>query len=209
MENKVTHRWRCMNCWQMTDSEICVYCGKQSCTNTKQNQKSFKKSEHMEEFTKTSAENKQIFSSETLDKNLKSAIFAINSSAHDEFKKIKKILSVLSGIIISLIFITFVLCFKTKMQIKGLTKTNNELNNIVNFQSEEIVALQKEFSKNNTVKYVAHTVKAGETLVTICNDYNINYAANKNIILSFNGIENPNQLAVGQMLILPKIDNCD
>ena len=163
----------------------------------------------MEEFTKTSAENKQIFTSETLDKNLKSAIFAINSNAHDEFEKIKKFLSVLSVIIISLIFITFVLCFSTRMQIKDLTKTNNELNNIVNFQSEEIVALQKEFSKNNTVKYVVHTVKAGETLVTICNDYNINYAANKNIILSFNGIENPNQLAVGQMLILPKIDNCD
>ena len=28
--NKITHTWRCVNCGNMTDSEICSHCGKSS-----------------------------------------------------------------------------------------------------------------------------------------------------------------------------------
>ena len=207
MENKVTHRWICMNCWEMTDSDICVNCGKESCTNT--NEDCFKKSKHIEEFSKTGTEKEQSFLNEALNKSLKLAVFAINSSNRDESKNNRKLLSVFSAIIISFIFITLVLCLNTKIQIRNLTKMNNDLKGVVNSQSEKIDTLQKELKNNNNIKYVIHTVKAGETLETICGSYNINYVANRNIILSFNGIENPNQLAIGQILILPEIDDCN
>ena len=207
MENKVTHRWICMNCGEMTDSDICVNCGKESCTNT--NEDCFKKSKHIEEFSKTGTEKEQSFLNEALNKSLKLAVFAINSSNRDESKNNRKLLSVFSAIIISFIFITLVLCLNTKIQIRNLTKMNNDLKGVVNSQSEKIDTLQKELKNNNNIKYVIHTVKAGETLETICGSYNINYVANRNIILSFNGIENPNQLAIGQILILPEIDDCN
>ena len=191
----------------MTDSDICVHCGKESCTNT--NEDCFKKSKHIEEFSKTGTEKEQSFLNEALNKSLKLAVFAINSSNRDELKNNRKLLSVFSAIIISFIFITLVLCLNTKIQIRNLTKMNNDLKGVVNSQSEKIDTLQKELKNNNNIKYVIHTVKVGETLETICGSYNINYVANRNIILSFNGIENPNQLAIGQILILPEIDDCN
>ena len=53
------------------------------------------------------------------------------------------------------------------------------------------------------VRFVAYTVKSGDSLTGICNEHKLDYSANKNIILSLNGISNPNSIYIGQVIILP------
>lgn len=53
------------------------------------------------------------------------------------------------------------------------------------------------------VRFKVHTVKVGDTLMKICEDNQLDYQAMKNIIVSLNGIENPDSIFVGQALLLP------
>lgn len=69
--------------------------------------------------------------------------------------------------------------------------------------------IKKSDKEGNEVKYIMHKVQSGESLTKICNEYGVNYNASKNIILSLNGISNPNVIYVGQNIILPVINNSD
>ena len=55
----------------------------------------------------------------------------------------------------------------------------------------------------NQVVFTAYTVQSGDSLSAICKAYNLDYVANYRIILSKNGIEDANQIYVGQTILLP------
>lgn len=88
---------------------------------------------------------------------------------------------------------------------------NNEIK--LNNQSKVIEELKRLIdtadSSENEVKYIMYTVKAGDTLLKICVDKNVDYDSNKNIILSINGIDDPNNIFVGQNIMLPIVDKIE
>ena len=57
----------------------------------------------------------------------------------------------------------------------------------------------------DTVAYylIAHTLKSGETVYSVCNTYGIKFDANANTISKLNNITNWTSLKVGQVLLLP------
>ena len=70
-------------------------------------------------------------------------------------------------------------------------------------QLKDLVASVSAQDGDKNVHFIAYTVKAGDTLTKICNEHKLDYNANKNIIVSLNGISNPNSIYVGQVIILP------
>lgn len=70
-------------------------------------------------------------------------------------------------------------------------------------QLKDLVGSSTEDGEDKTVRFVAYTVESGDTLSKICKEHELDYQANKNIILSLNGIENPNSIYVGRVIILP------
>lgn len=70
-------------------------------------------------------------------------------------------------------------------------------------QLKELVGSSTEDGEDKIVRFVAYTVESGDTLSKICKEHELDYQANKNIILSLNGIENPNSIYVGRVIILP------
>lgn len=63
--------------------------------------------------------------------------------------------------------------------------------------------VEKETEDESVIKFKAYTVQPGDTLTKICNSAGIDYSADSRIILSINGIENANQIFVGQIILLP------
>jgi len=63
--------------------------------------------------------------------------------------------------------------------------------------------VEKETENESVIKFKAYTVQPGDTLTKICKSADIDYSANSRIILSVNGIENANQIFVGQIILLP------
>lgn len=53
------------------------------------------------------------------------------------------------------------------------------------------------------VQFKVYTVVQGDTLMKICETNNIDYAANRKIILAINGIEDAGRIYAGQRLLLP------
>lgn len=70
-------------------------------------------------------------------------------------------------------------------------------------QLKDLVSSSTEEGKDKTVRFVAYTVESGDTLSKICKEHELDYQANKKIILSLNGITDPNLIYVGQIIILP------
>ena len=70
-------------------------------------------------------------------------------------------------------------------------------------QLKDLVGSSTENGGDKTVRFVAYTVESGDSLSKICNEHDLDYQANKNIILSLNGITDPNSIFVGQVIILP------
>ncbi len=56
------------------------------------------------------------------------------------------------------------------------------------------------------VSFIVHTVRSGETLSDICGLYGIDFAEFKSVILSINGIDDPNVIREGQRLLIPVSD---
>ena len=80
--------------------------------------------------------------------------------------------------------------------------TINDQDNILQ-QLKDLVGSSTEDGGDKTVRFVAYTVESGDSLAKICNEHDLEYQANKNIILSLNGITDPNAIYVGQVIILP------
>ncbi len=70
-------------------------------------------------------------------------------------------------------------------------------------QVKQIVGISSEDGGDKTVRFVAYAVRSGDSLSKICNEHELDYEANKNIILSINGITDPDSIFVGQVIILP------
>lgn len=70
-------------------------------------------------------------------------------------------------------------------------------------QLKDLVGSSSEDVEDKTVRFVKYTVKVGDSLSKICKDHELDYHANKNIILSLSGISDPNSIFVGQVIILP------
>ena len=66
---------------------------------------------------------------------------------------------------------------------------------------------QKKTGESGEVTFKAYTVVMGDTLEKICIDNGIDYYSSKGIILSINGIENPNQICIDQTILLPIIND--
>lgn len=82
-----------------------------------------------------------------------------------------------------------------EITIKNQDKILQQLKNLVGSSTEE--------GEDKTVRFIAYTVEPGDSLLKICKEHNLDYKKNKNIILSLNGIADPNSIFVGQVIILP------
>lgn len=56
---------------------------------------------------------------------------------------------------------------------------------------------------NASVRFVTYTVEEGDSLWGICDEFGLDYQENHNIILTLNGITDPNAIYVGQVLVVP------
>lgn len=74
-------------------------------------------------------------------------------------------------------------------------RENSETNDFI----EEI----KEKTGGEAVRFFYHKVIAGDSLVKICEKYELSYEEYRDVILAINGIANPNLIREGQMLLLP------
>lgn len=63
--------------------------------------------------------------------------------------------------------------------------------------------LQEPPSIDSRVYFTAYKVEAGDSLYAICAENNLDYASTYRIILAINGIQDPNQIYVGQTILLP------
>lgn len=186
------HEWRCMNCRKMTCEYICTYCGNASYINLENNK------EAKNTLKKSEPKHNQ-------NDNDNSYIKIIDTKLNSEKKQ--KIFSVCLVLLAFLNIVTISLGFKTKNLMNETLKENVNLNDMISSQGEEIEILKKEINnlKEENVKYIFHEVKFGETLESICKNYNLDYAAYKNIILSINRIDNPDIIKTGQIIMLPQV----
>lgn len=67
----------------------------------------------------------------------------------------------------------------------------------------ENTKIQPDLTDKNTVYFEYYTVVQGDSLYQICQKHKLNYSENINIILSVNGIKNPDVISVGQKILLP------
>ncbi len=74
----------------------------------------------------------------------------------------------------------------------------NELKAFVDSQKEDGVT-----ENGDKITFFAYTVVAGDTLAKICAEHNLDYNTHQGIIIAINGIRNPNQIYVGQTILLP------
>lgn len=87
-----------------------------------------------------------------------------------------------------------------------LTLQNQE---VILTELKEFVEDQKqngETDTGNEVVFFAYTVTSGDSLHSICKDHDLDYYSNINIILAINGIPDPNEIYVGQTILLPLAD---
>ena len=71
---------------------------------------------------------------------------------------------------------------------------------------KEFVESQKndgETGNSNKIEFITYTVESGDSLSKICDEYGLDYNSNKGIILAINGIGNPDQIYVGQTVLIP------
>ena len=82
-------------------------------------------------------------------------------------------------------------------------------NTFIQNQDKQITSLKDQLSalqqtpEDEPVKFKAYTVAAGDNLYKICTANGLEYASVYKTILAINGIENPNQIYAGQVILLP------
>ncbi len=110
---------------------------------------------------------------------------------------------------------------KQQEEISNLKETmeNQYLTSDEKMDTEVVEESEDEINENSIVKddtyeekdsdnpYVlwGYIVRTGDSLMKICEEHNIDYGSTYRVILSLNGIEDPNQIYVGQMILLPII----
>lgn len=73
---------------------------------------------------------------------------------------------------------------------------------------EKYTAIEDSITKQETTEseddYIVYIVQPGDTLFKICQEHNIDFYANRALILRMNYMDDANVLSVGQKLLLPK-----
>ena len=64
-------------------------------------------------------------------------------------------------------------------------------------------------TKEDTLEWKAYIVKKDDSLVSICNQNNINYDAWKQIIISTNNISDVDKILEGQTILIPIVNTND
>jgi len=72
---------------------------------------------------------------------------------------------------------------------------------------KDLITIRSKFG--GSIRLIYHKVEYGETLFNICTNYSIDYYSKINLILSINGINDPNYIEVDQLIILPKEEKND
>lgn len=89
-----------------------------------------------------------------------------------------------------------------ELQSLKMSESNDELIDTEEMENTENAENLKEQVYNRTY-FFSYEVKVGDTLLSICNENNIDYESNYRIILAINGIEDENHIYAGQVILLP------
>lgn len=123
----------------------------------------------------------------------------------DEAKPVarsNKLLSTLTIILcIALIFISF----REHSLQKQIEDQNKEINKLISQVEEGRNSGDTADVSKDSIEFIYHVVKAGETLYGICKKEKINYNDSINAIISLNGLDSPNHIEIGQKILLPKM----
>ena len=160
-KKKATHFWRCMNCGEMTDQDVCQNCGKESYIKTE------------EAYTGTVAEKKSAFGAakkgdtnedSAAVKELKTAIMTSGENAADEARKVKRLVYELCGLILLLVIALLVICFNTKAQVEKLEAENNDLKtSITNGFKKQSSELEKALAQTDSQPQTEEETNEPET----------------------------------------------
>lgn len=121
------------------------------------------------------------------------AVFSLSQKYEDQVKKCEELTAGMSSYEQAL--------FNQQMTIYNLQSVVNGQGATIQNQATELEQLRN--AQNGTVRFVSYTVAAGDNLSKICTANGVDYAANYRIILAVNGIDDPNQIYVGQTVLLP------
>ena len=87
--------------------------------------------------------------------------------------------------------------------IDEIEKNEIEVENKDQVLSELKKVADDDENNESIVSFKVYTVKSGDTLLSICEKNRVDYENNKMIILSLNGIYDPNFICTGQKILLP------
>lgn len=201
----------------MADSYICPHCGQPSYTKSGADEKEPVFEEKKAEKTQSAivaAENPARGAAPDFGKELKSVTMTAGN-ALEETQKSKKLIIGFSVVAVALIILTAVMCLNIKTKIDNLENANAELKTAIAAlktdkaaaPAEPAAPTAQEPEKADGSKdeaFIIHTVKPGENLIQICNDYGVDYYANRSIIAAVNGLNNSSVINAGQKIIIPK-----
>lgn len=93
--------------------------------------------------------------------------------------------------------------------INQLSGQNNDLSEKLDSlisQNEDLKSNIEQLNENisNSVMIEIYTVKRGDTLISICESFEIDYYAYRNLIMSMNDISNPSKIVPGQKILIIK-----
>ena len=91
--------------------------------------------------------------------------------------------------------------FNQQMTVYELQSVVNEQKTAIEKQAALLAQLQQ--TAPNEVRFTAYTVAVGDSLSSICTAHGLDYAAVYRIVLAVNGIDDPDQIYVGQTILLP------
>lgn len=118
-------------------------------------------------------------------------------------KSSKLLIGLLCVAVALLLACTASLINKYNKQLKMQQIILSEINN----QNVEITELKTKMEEETgtDIEFISYKVKPGDSLCDICKTHAVDYASNRRIILSVNGISDANQIYVGQTILLPKV----
>jgi hypothetical protein len=97
--------------------------------------------------------------------------------------------------------------------IANLSKKQEDLLRDLEINNLAITSLlEQQKLKNNTIfdqygnqlSFIYHKVQKGESLISICNRYGINYQISRKLIQAINGLDSNDLISIGQIVVLPK-----
>jgi|BioPla2DNA2_1021312.scaffolds.fasta_scaffold14610_2 LysM repeat protein len=140
-----------------------------------------------------------------------------------EFKVLPLLLSIITITVCLTLFVSLIIQNKSidniDNKVSSIIKTQTKIDTEFNQYKEEMNKriddqtqkntlptskdTDNENNKTDSVNWKVYIVKSGDTLSSVCSEYNIDYYAWQKIILSTNGINDANKIYVGQALLLP------